>query len=464
MSGPKVVRVVSKAERRVDCYNQLESVKNYLNECYKFAKKHDVLISNEIKEIEKQILQIDHLINKEKFEEAKQKCNKAMVQIKQDISRIRDEAIAKAELERSSRVKLKYTAEMLVSMFEKNNSSIPNELPKIVLSVLNADESELSIYKAFLDNIITNYLTEAADKDNLTSDQRELAAQLLEGESHQNFADWKLMHSKETIPANSQRLNKLLAELSVLDETPNTQAFLKRANLIEQESSPSHRSLLTESIILDLVAFIQKQKEMHQLITLMRKTRFELIQLTSKSAIDLIVSFDKAIESNDICLCEMLNNEAKRLINEESKLTAAISRRDAILKGLSDLGYEVNENMETAWAKNGRIILKKSDENEYGIELGAASDVERVQIQLVSFEQTQNSLDSAKDLNKEKEWCEEFSQLKTSLEQSGTTIDIERALPIGTKALKLVQRPSPTTVSSTKTIKARSMRKENLSR
>ncbi|ARH00451.1 hypothetical protein [Legionella micdadei] len=463
MSGPKVVRVVSKAERIADCYNQLESVKSSFNEWYKFAKKHDVLTSDGTKEIEKQILQIDHLINREKFEEANQKCTKAIVQIKQDISRIRDDVIAKAELERSIRMKLKYTAEMLVSVFNKNNYPIPNELQKIVLSVLNADESDLSIYKDFLDNIITNYLTEAADKNKLTSGQRELATQLLEGESHQNFADWRLMHDKETIAENSQRLNKLLAELSVLDETPNTQAFLERANLIEQESSPSHRSLLTDSIILDLVAYIQKQKENHQLITRMKKTRCELIQLTSQSAKDLLVSFDRAIESNDISLCETLNEEATRLINEELKLVAAISRRDAILKGLSDLGYEVNENMETAWAKNGRIILKKSDENEYGIELGAASDVERVQIQLVSFEQTQNSLDSAKDLNKEKEWCEEFSHFKTSLEQSGTTINIERALPIGTKALKLVQRPSPT-VSSTKTIKARSMRKENLSR
>lgn len=461
MSGPKVVRVVSKAERIADCYNQLESVKSSFNEWYKFAKKHDVLTSNGTKEIEKQILQIDHLINREKFEEANQKCTEAIVQIKQDISRIRDEVIAKAELDRSIRMKLKYTAEMLVSVFNKNNYPIPNELQKIVLSVLNADESDLSIYKDFLDNIITNYLTEAADKNNLTSGQRELATQLLEGESHQNLADWKLMHSKETIPANSHRLNKLLAELSVLDETSNTQAFLERANLIEQESSPSHRSLLTDSIILDLVAYIQKQKENHQLITRMKNTRCELIQITSQSAKDLLVSFDRAIESNDISLCETLNEEATRLINKESKLVAAISRRDAILKGLSDLGYEVNENMETAWAKNGRIILKKSDENEYGIELGAASDVERVQIQLVSFEQTQNSLNSAKDLEKEKEWCNEFSHLKISLEHSGTMINIERALPIGSKALKLVQRPSQTS-SAVKTIKVQPIKKERI--
>ncbi|MCW8444195.1 hypothetical protein OQJ05_09055 [Fluoribacter gormanii] len=461
MSGPKVVRVVSKEERRADCYNRLESVKDSYNEWYKFATKNDVSVINETKEIENQILHIDNLINRDKFEEAKQKCAETFAQTKQDISRIRDELIAKAEFERSIRVRLKYTAEMLIGMFEKINCSIPNELPKIVFSVLNADESDLSIYKAFLDKIITNHLTEAADKNDLTSDQRELATQLLEGESNQNFADWKLMHAKETIPANSKRLNKLLAELSVLDETPNTQAFLKRANLIELESSPSHRSLLTDSIILDLLAYIEKQKEKHQLTTLMRKTRCELIKLTSKSAKNLIVSFDRAIESNDISSYESLNDQATKLINEESKLVAAVSRRDAILKGLSDLGYEVNENMETAWAKNGRIILKKSDENGYGIELGAASDAERVQIQLVSFEQTQNYLNSSKNLEKEKEWCNEFSHLKISLEQSGTMIDIERALPIGAKALKVVQKPYQKS-SAAKTTKAQPINKERI--
>ncbi|KTC78154.1 hypothetical protein [Legionella brunensis] len=80
----------------------------------KFPPKAEFFATPE--EIENQILHIDNLIKREKFEEAKQKCTKAIDQIKRDISRIRDEVIAKAELERSIRVKLKYTAEILVSM------------------------------------------------------------------------------------------------------------------------------------------------------------------------------------------------------------------------------------------------------------------------------------------------------------------------------------------------------------
>ena len=38
---------------------------------------------------------------------------------------------------------------------------------------------------------------------------------------------------------------------------------------------------------------------------------------------------------------------------------ASTSRREAILKGLSELGYEVRENMVTACAEDGRIVVKK---------------------------------------------------------------------------------------------------------
>ena len=48
---------------------------------------------------------------------------------------------------------------------------------------------------------------------------------------------------------------------------------------------------------------------------------------------------------------------------------AATARRRAVLGGLAKLGYEVRETMATAWANDGRLVLRKPNANDYGIEL-----------------------------------------------------------------------------------------------
>ena len=97
--------------------------------------------------------------------------------------------------------------------------------------------------------------------------------------------------------------------------------------------------------------------------------------------------------------------------------------------------------MATAWAENGRIVVKKPNEEGYGVELGAVEDAERMQVQLVSFDQ---SINASQDLNRETVWCSEFFHLKLALEQSGTALHIEKALPVGSKPLKRVVKPTIT--------------------
>ena len=92
--------------------------------------------------------------------------------------------------------------------------------------------------------------------------------------------------------------------------------------------------------------------------------------------------------------------------------------------------------MATAWAKDGRIIVKKPGEHDYGVELGGMDNAERMQVQLVSFEQSNSAL---QDLDREKIWCSEFFRLKSILDRAGATLHIEKAIPVGSKPLKKVK-------------------------
>ena len=104
--------------------------------------------------------------------------------------------------------------------------------------------------------------------------------------------------------------------------------------------------------------------------------------------------------------------------------------------------------MATAWAENGRIVVRKPNEKGYGVELGAVEDAERVQVQLVSFEPSSDASKASQDRDRETIWCSEFSRLQSLLEKSGTSLHIEKALPVGAKPLKQVQEPSITSERS----------------
>lgn len=441
MSGPKIVRIVTKQEVMAICRGRIDAVQDSIDQWRKYASKHDALTIEDEKASERRLHSILKMFEREEFLDVQKQCTVEIAALQADMDRIREEAIKKAELERSMRRRLQYSAETLIKTFEAANYQIPKELSIIALSAITANETDLAAMNSTFSRILTEYTTRSVEKKSLTPLQKELSKKLSEGEKLQTLADWKIVHDvdRKAVEAD-HRLDKLLAEIQVIENKDTAQPFLDRVTMIANESSESRRSLLTDSLILDLVAHSGKRKDKDQEILSMREIRSELRRLTSTSAKDLEVMLTNAIESENTSTSKILSDKGIALLKEEAKAMAGTSRREAILKGLTELGYEVRENMATAWAKDGRIVVRKPNEKSYGVELGAVEDAERVQVQLVSFEPGN---DVSKDLDRETIWCSEFSRLKTLLEKSRTTLHIEKALPVGAKPLKQVQESAP---------------------
>jgi hypothetical protein len=433
MSGPKVVRVVTKQEIMANCRGRIEAVHDAFDRWHKLASKLNSLTIEDEKRAENRLSSIVKLFEQEQFSEVTKRCADEIAVFQVDINRIQEEAIAKAELERSMRRKLKYSAETLITTFTAANRQIPTELFSIASSVLTVKETDLITMSSILSRILTEYTVSSVEPQTMTSLQKELSKKLTEGEAIQTLADWKVLHEDIKVVESNRRLDKLLAEIDVIENDEIAQPFLQRITLIENESIASRRSLLTDSLLLDLAAHLNERKIQEQVLVSMRETLCELRCLTSKVAKDLEALFTKAIDSKDISVSKALNEKGIELIQKERKTLAGISRREAILKGIADLGYEVKENMATAWAEDGRIVVRKPDEKSYGVELGAVEDAARVQVQLVSFEE---SIHASQDLDREIVWCSEFSRLKSALEKSGTSLHIEKALPVGSKPVK----------------------------
>ena len=88
--------------------------------------------------------------------------------------------------------------------------------------------------------------------------------------------------------------------------------------------------------------------------------------------------------------------------------------------------------METAWANDGRVVVKKSSVPGYGIEVGGQA---ARQVRVVS---TDANRDVSRDRDVESLWCGEFGQLQDLLASQGDELLIERALGVGAVPLKVV--------------------------
>lgn len=440
MSGPKVVSIVTKQEIMANCRERINALRDVIDQWRKFATKHDSLALKEEKIVEEEFQSIIRMFKQEQFDAVQSRCAVKMTLIQDDMVRIRNEAIARAEQERSIRRRLQYSAETLIKTFEDAGRQIPEELSSIASSVLVVDQSDLDSISSNLSRILTQFSIGAAENKNITPLQMKLSKQLAEDEHLQTLAEWKMQYNRDVKVVDADRkLDKLLAEIEVIDNESIAKTFIDRVASIAKEPLASHKSLLTDALIFDLTAFLNKQKENDQAIASMREVHNALRILTTKQAKDIEMQLAHAIAACDVKLGDSLKEKASALLKTEAKILASTSRREAILKGLSELGYEVRENMATAWAENGRIVVKKPNEKDYGIELGTAQDVERVQVQLVSIERSNDVRNVSQDLDRETIWCSEFSRLELLLKKAGTALHIEKALPVGAKPLKRVK-------------------------
>lgn len=440
MSGTKVVRVLTKQEVMVLCQRKIDVLQDEIKEWRKCAIRHEALSIVDEKQIEARYSAILDMFETEKFKDVTKHCNAEIVSLRQDMERIRKQSIAKAEEQRSIRRRLQYSAETLIQSFTISGVAIPEELQRIASSVLTASSSELSATTSVLNRIAMEYTSNIIDNQELTPLQKELSKNLSDGKKIQTLAEWKLNQEGKSICEKDRRLDKLLAEIEALESQEIANSFRDRSSIITSEPSSSRRSLLTDSLILDLIAHSNAQKEIENTLSPLREIRSELRSLSLKTARELVALLTEAIDTQNISNSDFLKKKSLELIKKEEQAMASISRREAILKGLTALGYEVQENMMTAWVKNGRIIVQKPHEKTYGIELAAASGIERVQMQLVTFEQSDEISKASEDRDREASWCNEFSDLKSFIEQSGTTFEIEKALPAGTKTVKIVTK------------------------
>ncbi|NYE61990.1 hypothetical protein FHW58_003197 [Duganella sp. 1224] len=385
MSGPKVVRIVTREEIIAICENLLrqldQTIATWTSEGHRIKELSDAEIASTL--LRKQ--ELGDLLAQEAFAELQKNVPDEIEYLHTDLERRRQRSVEKLVHARQRRRQGERSATTLIRALEVRGIVVPAALRNLAAGEEVADiDAVLADGLAMLNPMASG----------LTDVQREQARKLMT--EVPEIGAWE---SVAIANPRIERIDQQIAELHTLLGVEQAAAFNERLRTIETKTVDAHQHLLLDSLIVDLAAALKEMRSQRTIPT----------------------------EATPPAVDERF----------------AEARRKAILNGLAHLGYEVHEGMETAWASNGHIVAKKPSLPDYGVEIGGQAQTGRIQVRTVAL--TENR-DTRRDKDVETLWCGEFSRLQDLLAQEGDALIVERALGVGTVPLKL--SPSTRTVEN----------------
>ena len=232
-----------------------------------------------------------------------------------------------------------------------------------------------------------------------------------------------------------QRFEKcwdLLGRLTVLQNNTDLKELIEKAETI-RNAPLAQRPLLLDSLVIELSALLRHSQSMLEARTGLDVILADLSELNEStewiSRINAMLAEPTSIEE-----MQALAREAKAWADSAFAEETRREQRTAILRALASAGYEVREGMATAWAQNGRVVLQKPNESQYGIEVSAPSHGNAFQTRVVAFTE---SRDPQRDLEIEQTWCGEFLKARESMLIDGFQTILLQAHESGAIPLKL---------------------------
>jgi hypothetical protein len=431
MSGPKAFRIVTRAEIMTICRRSLARLDAAIEDWISRGQRNGTIDKADIDKVVARRDALRGLLSADKFVELQKQIPAEISYLQADAERRAEKA---AEMEAQSKRtmrRMKGTAQALLASLESSGIQIPHQIREELASSRTPSERlEGAINQAFL------MLHSAPETKGVSELQRDIANRLGSGEKRMSLGEWASQQASITEDQALLRVDGFLGELRGLGIDPSP--FSARISSLELES-PARRTLLADSLLLDLATAVKNGREHMRLQSDLRARHAELSEMKSPEAASLRSEIGQSLSTvSDGNAAELLRR-ADFLIEAEVQLMAAEERRRAVLEGLAALGYEVSEGMETAWVDGGRVVLRKAANPGYGVELSGGSKSDLLQVRAVAFGNSTDARDTTRDRDIETIWCGEFTRLQSLIAKDGGSLAIEHARPIGQFPLKMVE-------------------------
>lgn len=428
MSGPKVVRVVTREElvatgetllRRLDA-----AVASWQQTCSETGAA-----TTEVQQTNARRDQLESALRQGKFTEFGTKAVAEIEFLDVDAARRRQSAAQALARDRARLVRGREIAASFLRASAETPQKLRAELERAAAGKLTVTELDAVLSDATR----SFHTTEALG---LSDSQRALASRLAASERGQTLADWK--SGQLRAEPRLQTLWEHVVELELLGEASaaaTLQVQLRQAQSVEVESD---RQLRLDSL---QIAFRRAKETGVKRSGLLKEAKLLSAELGSFGGETprAIGQLHQLVATTEIAALEEAVSRAREELVAMQHARAAAARRCAVLEGLSKLGYSVNEGLSTAVPSSGKVVLRSPDSADYGVEITGMGALERLQVRSVAFSA---SRDPSQDIPAETRWCGDFGKLQTALKSQGCEVVVEKAMGIGAVALKVLDLPA----------------------
>lgn len=429
MSGPKVVRIVTREEILAICEGHLrrldEAFLHWRTNANRIGELDESMLATTLARhaILRQLLRDDELLKLQKDVPAE------ISFLEHDLMRREERAVEKALQTRRAQRNLRENAASLLRALADTSTPGDPALFKALQSVAAGralPDAAAVVAQAFAGLAITS------GSDALSEAQLNLA-RALQVDRPEKWVNAKRPEREPRL----ERIDEGIARLQTLHGAGAAETFLHRLELVEREGYSGRQSMLLDSLVLDLAAVAADLRARSIALTSLRTLASELTGLAGDKEPHLLTEISVCLTDaqSDIAEIHALEEQCKMTIASFLQERVSTARRNAILEGLASLGYEVREGMETAWAEEGRVVLRKTSTPGYGVEIGGRAQEGRLQVRAVSLS---GAHERSRDRDIETIWCGEFTRLQALLAQGGNELVIEQALAVGQVPLKVI--------------------------
>ncbi|HGT3378357.1 TPA: hypothetical protein ACM2ZS_005175 [Pseudomonas aeruginosa] len=408
MSGPKVVRIVTREEAIATCERDLQRLDKALARWENQASRLAQLSDAERAAAHARRASLHALLEQERWLDVQLQVKIESEFLKRDLAEREERAIRQAAETRQQHRRLQENASALLQALDARpdaaSAALRQTLHTLADGVLRDDAEAL------------------------------LAQRLKTDETPITLEQWRARQQQDA-PREQRlaRIDRHIAELQLLQGEASAQAFLERLARAEAEQRPERRNLLLDSLVLDLAQAAREHQQQRQRLEHLQDLASEVAALGAAEHAELLQRAAACQPDSDPQQLAELTERCNAILTTHLQQQAALARRQAVLQGLASLGYEVREGMATAWAQTGRVVLRKPATPGYGLEVGGKADNDRLQLRAVALNANR---DSQRDRDIETLWCGEFQRLQALLAAQGGELSVERALGVGEVALK----------------------------
>lgn len=435
MSGPKVVRIVTREEILAICEQHLARLDAAVEGWTESGKRTNGIDEADIAAVHKRRDELRALLDANAFLDLQKAVPEEIKFLEEDAQARLAAAIERAAAERTRKRRRCAAANAVISKLRTAGKDVPTELLPLLEGIAAGNENNADTDRAFADA----YAILASNSATGVAQERtsEIAARLAAGERSTSFTEWRAENLENDEDERLKRIDNFIVELSSLGGT-NREIFEQRITAIGAEPSQARKRLLTDSLVADLADATRVTRENKYLLARLREQLAEVGRLNSEAARALAANLKTAITASNMAQAKELIASATALVTSEFNQLAAEARRKAILQGLSSLGYEVQEGMATAFTKGDAVVMRHTNTPGFGLEVNGSPEAGRLQMRVVAFAPQGVPRDRSRDRDVEVQWCGDLDKLREFLGSVGGDIAIERSAVAGAIPLKVI--------------------------